>query len=238
VSLLVAVLAGGLCYGLYSLVMKGYLRLHYPSHISYQCKGIDVSHHQGDVDWIKVADAGIQFVFIKVSEGGDHRDTRYLQNVDGAINNGISLGMYHYYSFCKSAEMQFQNFFSALPKGVPILPPVIDVEFDQNCNARTQQDFLIELERLVGLIHQEIGVYPILYCNENMYNQFLVYLTHAEKIPFWVRDLYAVPHLENNKQWSFWQHSSRGSVSGIKGNVDLNVFQGSSENLEEMKVIL
>src|SRR5687768_1484289 len=77
----------------------GYVRLNYPSDERYPIRGIDVSHHQGAVDWKKVEAAGIDFAYIKATEGRDHRDPRFDANWRAA-EGALARGAYHFFTFC------------------------------------------------------------------------------------------------------------------------------------------
>lgn len=80
----------------------------------YPITGIDVSHHQGAIDWHAVAADDVSFVYVKVSEGGDYRDPRYRQNLAGADAAGIPAGAYHYFTFCRSGADQAVNYLGAI----------------------------------------------------------------------------------------------------------------------------
>jgi lysozyme len=64
-------------------------------------QGIDVSYWQGDIDWLKVREAGVHFAFIKATEGGDHLDPKFLENWEGAKRVGIARGAYHFIYWCR-----------------------------------------------------------------------------------------------------------------------------------------
>lgn len=91
--------------------------------------GIDVSHHQGIIDWDLVAsDSTIRFVYIKASEGSDLRDSLYTYNLQEARRVGISVGSYHYLTSSSSVRAQYVNFATyALPEDQDLIP-MVDVE--------------------------------------------------------------------------------------------------------------
>jgi lysozyme len=113
------------------LYMNGYWYFNYPSKNKYPVRGIDVSHHQGKIDWLKVKGEEIHFVFIKATEGSSHKDTEFNRNWNGATGAGLIKGAYHYFSFCKPGIEQAQNFINTVPVNSGALPPVIDFEFDR-----------------------------------------------------------------------------------------------------------
>nr|WP_217497729.1 GH25 family lysozyme [Lysobacter enzymogenes] len=72
-----------------------------PDRARYPLRGIDVSHHQGAIDWRAVARDAVAFAYLKASEGGDHRDRRYAANARDARAAGVAVGAYHFFTFCR-----------------------------------------------------------------------------------------------------------------------------------------
>ena len=90
---------------------KGVTRAH-----TMPIQGIDVSYWQGDIDWRKVREAGIQFAFIKATEGGDHLDPKFLQNWHAAKRAGVARGAYHFIYWCRLASEQADWFVRNVPR--------------------------------------------------------------------------------------------------------------------------
>ena len=95
-------------------------------------QGIDVSYWQGDIDWQKVRDAGVQFAFIKATEGGDHIDPKFLDNWQAAKRAGVARGAYHFMYWCRPAHEQALWFMLNVPGDSDALPPVLDVEWNSH----------------------------------------------------------------------------------------------------------
>ncbi len=98
--------------------------------------GIDVSHHQGEIDWPAVAADGISFAYIKATEGGDHIDRRFAENWAGARAAGLRVGAYHFFTLCRPGAEQADNLLSTMPAGEADLPVAVDFEYPGNCAAR------------------------------------------------------------------------------------------------------
>ena len=109
-----------------------YVLLYEPDRTSYPVRGIDVSHHQKEIDWRKVARDDVAFAFIKATEGGDHRDTRFARNWREAQAAGVKVGAYHFFTFCRSGLDQARNFLGALGPETGTLPAALDLEFGGN----------------------------------------------------------------------------------------------------------
>ncbi len=220
----------------YLLVIYGVIKLNNPSRIFYPIHGIDVSHHQGEIDWKKVNASKIDFAIIKATEGSNHKDTKFIENWNEAKKEGVIVGAYHYYSFCKQPFDQFQNFSSTVTKEKGMLPPAIDLEYDLNCNdAVPVKDLQEDLSFFIENLKVFYGVSPIIYCNEDFYEKYLQHPEFSDCI-FWIRNTYRQPNLKNEIRWTFWQHSAKGKVEGIKGDVDMNVFNGRKFQFEELLI--
>jgi lysozyme len=96
-----------------------------------QIKGIDVSHWQGDIDWKKVKDDGVEFAFIKATEGTSFIDDKFLANINGANAVGIKTGAYHFARFgCVEEEKEEARHFLDVVSKVTLTYP-LDLEVDQ-----------------------------------------------------------------------------------------------------------
>ena len=91
--------------------------------------GIDVSYHQGDIDWETLSRQGIDFAFIKATEGSGYADTYFRNNYKNAADTDIRIGAYHFFSFDSPGKTQAENFIRTVPVTDDMLPPVIDLEY-------------------------------------------------------------------------------------------------------------
>jgi hypothetical protein len=125
--------AGGLSYLAGRAYREGYLMLNNPPLMRYPVQGIDVSHHQGAIDWVAVTrDPRVRFAFIKATEGGDFGDGDFIRNWQGAQAAGLIRGAYHFFTFCRPGIDQAQNYLTTVPAASDILPGTIDLEFGGN----------------------------------------------------------------------------------------------------------
>lgn len=194
----------------------------------YPVRGIDVSHHQGAVDWPRVKEAGVAFVFLKASEGGDFRDRRFRQNWAAVRQAGIPAGAYHFFTFCKPGKAQAENFLDATAGAAGAsLPPAVDLEFVGNCGARPS---LEELRREVADFEKRLGRRPVYYVTTSFMRRYAGAVPPGSEI--WVRSVYLHPRTTLGRPWVFWQYTDRGRIDGVKGPVDLNVFNGSRAKWE------
>ncbi|HTV17565.1 MAG TPA: GH25 family lysozyme [Polyangiaceae bacterium] len=195
-----------------------------PDRERFPVHGIDVSHHQGPIDWARVKASGQAFAFIKATEGADFRDTRFGDNWRRARAEGLITGAYHYFTFCSPGVAQAENFLAVAPRERPVLPLAVDVEFTGNCVgwesvAQIRDELLAFMEH----VRAHVGAAPLLYTTEEVRLELVP--PELREHSYWVRSLWGEPSATID--WHFWQYSDTGSVPGIRGEVDLNVFSGA-----------
>jgi lysozyme len=198
-------------------------------------KGIDVSHHQGKIDWAKVKNDSIRFAFIKSTEGATFQDSCFSYNANEAKKQGIKIGAYHYFKLTSEAEAQFANFVASAPKDLLDLPPVIDLEYCQNADMKLPErkaELGDKLKKLENLMHQHYGVKPIFYTG---YDYFVDHIKGNFDNEIWICSTRnkRVTHLEDH-QWRFRQYSFHGKIDGIDKEVDLDFFKGSEEDFNNL----
>lgn len=197
-----------------------------PFAMLYDVKGLDVSHHQGQIDWKKVASTKkYSFVFIKATEGHDFTDDDFLKNWNDAIDNGLLVGAYHFFSIRSSGEEQANLFISTVPIDNTALPPVIDIEIDID---QDPSKIRTEIKSMADKLETHYGKKPILYLTYGTYSAYIK--DNLQEYDIWIRDVLKFPYLKD-REWLMWQYSNRGRVKGINTYVDINVFKGSEQDL-------
>ncbi|MCE3288392.1 MAG: glycosyl hydrolase 25 family protein [Caulobacter sp.] len=190
----------------------------------YPVRGIDVSHHQGAIDWTAVAADDVAFAYLKASEGGDHRDRRFAANWRAARAAGLKVGAYHFFTFCRPGADQARNFLAAVPAHPDSLPPAVDLEFGGNCGtAPSDADLRRELDAFLSLVEARYGRQAVLYVTPDFHR---AYGGALPRRPLWKRKIVMPPF--GGRPWTFWQFHNRGEVAGVSGPVDLNVFAGDA----------
>ena len=195
-----------------------------------QFDGIDVSKHQGVIDWAELRKySKIQFVYIKATEGSNYVDPRYRQNINNARKNGFKVGSYHYFTDLSSATLQFQNFIRTAKREEQDLVPVIDVE---KRNKWTPQQLRDSVKVFADLLEDYYGCKPIIYTFETFFTRNLG--KAFEKYPIFIAKYpkgQEQPNI-NGIKWILWQFSECGKFKGVKDNlVDMSRFnKGCSIN--------
>ena len=215
------------CYGL-----KGY-GICMPS--GYQVHGIDISHYQGDINWnmLKQTRQGqfpISFIFMKATEGGDYSDDKFVANFDSARAHGFVRGAYHFYNPKTDANKQADFFINSVQLEPGDLPPVLDIEKKGKDIKKLQADLKVWLRK----VESHYGVKPIIYASYKFKTRYLndsVFNSY----PYWIAHYY-VDSVRYEGDWKFWQHTDVGTLPGIDEKVDLNVFNGSLQELKRMQL--
>lgn len=197
--------------------------------------GIDISQYQGDISWIDINtiydQVPIDFVFIRATMGEKVKDKRFVVNWKAAQSRAKLRGAYHYFRPNENSIRQARNFINTVKLRPGDLPPVLDIE--ERPRKQPMDSLKVGLKRWLDEVEEHYGIQPILYSGDSYFTDFLEkefsnYVLWIANYNFWVD--------KPKKHWNFWQFSERGYVRGIKGNVDLNMFKGSIEALEELTI--
>lgn len=225
--------ACGLAGGAYWLLSEGYLRLNYPSRSEFPVQGIDVSHHQGAIDWQKVAADGVDFAFIKATEGGDFTDKDFRWNWAESAKTKIVRGAYHFVTFCRPVVDQLAHVVATIPREPGTFPPVLDLEFGGNCAKKPAVLAMhADLTFLVQGIQQHYGKPPLFYMTKEFVTEYRGPAFPPMKV--WARDVFRRPDAATFPDWTFWQFAARARVDGISVPVDLNAFRGNANELQAL----
>ncbi|SDZ61084.1 lysozyme [Evansella caseinilytica] len=201
----------------------------------YSVMGVDVASYQGAIDWPALEQQGIQFAFIKATEGSSFVDQYFADNWGNAEMTRIRKGAYHFFSYDSEGKTQAQHFINTVPVDGQALPPVIDVEFygDKEKNPPLREEVEKELTAMVMMLEEHYGKQVIIYATKKAYDLYIK--GGYENCDIWIRDVYSKPSIPDNREWTFWQYSDRGRLDGYDGKekfIDLNVFYGSQHEFE------
>ena len=200
----------------------------------YEVHGFDISHHQGKIDWEQLrktqnAPFPVRFVFMKASEGGDFSDSAFEENFSKAKEYGFIRGAYHFYNPKRDPSSQADFFIRKVNLEPGDLPPVLDIEKRGEDDETLRKNIKIWLKK----VERHYGVKPILYTSYKFKERYLNDSV-LNSYPYWIAHYY-VDSVKYKGQWTFWQHTDIGRLPGIEGRVDLNVFNGSMEELEKLR---
>ena len=199
-------------------------------------KGIDVAAHQHPggtpIDWSKVRTDGQSFAFVKATEGGDWVNPHYVQDIQAANAAGLKTGAYHYARPAGDAKTQAANFAAQIALAPDqTLPPALDIEVAEGKSAAQLEqwieEFTSELKRLTGRT-------PMIYTYKYFWMGQMNNSQKFSDMPLWLAAYQdqAPEAVGGWKELSFWQRSGSGKVAGISTDVDMNLFNGSKQQLQ------
>ena len=200
-------------------------------------KIIDVSHHQGEIDWEKVKIAGIDAAIIRCGYGTNRKkneDEYFLQNIKGCLENNIPFGVY-IYSYAENVRNEESEARHVIRLVQPYkdklaLPIFYDLEHEDKDNNIHLGIYDVENGKKFIEIMEKNGYEVGIYSGQNWFNNYIK--DNFNDHPLWVArygtkndgNIHNMkPVVPNNGKIDIWQYTSKGKVDGIKGNVDLNI---------------
>jgi lysozyme len=197
--------------------------------------GIDVSEFQGTVRWgeVEVLEEKypVQFVFIRATAGNNRVDRQFMHNWLGAKKHKIIRGAYHYYRPNENSIEQADLFIKTVRLQKGDLPPVLDIErLPKN---QSLDSLKVGLKRWLSKVERHYQVRPIIYSGERYYDDFLK--EEFSEYLFWIAN-YNFYREKMEDDWLFWQFTEKAYLSGIKGRVDVNIYNGDLQQLQFITV--
>ena len=194
-------------------------------------QGVDVSYHQGDIDWEQVKEAGYDFAFIRIgyrgygTTGSVNLDKEFYNNLEGARSAGIDVGIYFFsQAISREEALEEAEFVLDALRGEDLeLPVVFDPENILDDEARTDnvsgaqftENTIAFCERI-----REAGYEPMIYSNM-LWEAFTYDLEQLSAYPIWYADYEPLP--QTPYHYVFWQYDNTASVPGIAGETDVNL---------------
>ncbi|XLS28462.1 glycoside hydrolase family 25 protein [Flavobacteriaceae bacterium M23B6Z8] len=202
------------------------------SHENY-AKGCDVSQYQGNIDWEvvgKVQDSfQLDFVFIRATAGRNVKDRRFNRNWKRSKRSNLVRGAYHYYRPNENSLRQAENFINTVTLEKGDLPPVLDIEALPR--VQSIDSLKLGLKRWLERVENHYGIKPIIYTSSSFYNNYLYndfeqYICWIANYNFYVETM--------DRDWHFWQFTEEAILLGIREKVDLNIYNGTVEQLKQL----
>jgi GH25 family lysozyme M1 (1,4-beta-N-acetylmuramidase)/LysM repeat protein len=204
--------------------------------------GIDVSYWNAGIDWPKVRAAGERFIFAKATEGDYYADPTFDDNWRGAKSAGLLRGAYHFFR-CnvdpKKQANKFIDYVKSMNDNGELLP-VLDLETN---DGQTKDKIITRVKTWLDQVEAAFGRKPMIYSRTIFLQDYFSEAgggppVWAKDYPLWIAQ-YPNIYVEGTQpvlprgwfQWTFWQYSQTGRVNGINAKVDLDVFNGSLDDL-------
>lgn len=190
-----------------------------------QTMGVDISSYQEGVDFNELKNQGVEFAYIKATEGSSHIDSSFEEKWESAQEAGLLAGAYHYFSYGSSGASQAENFISVVGDLGGGLIPAIDMELtvEEVYNPPEKEDVVKGLKAFVAVVEEEYGVKPLIYAQKDYYDKYLA--EDFSDYPRWVRNVFYPVWFDVGDDWAVWQYNDRGILSGYSGEkyIDLNI---------------
>ncbi len=204
--------------------------------------GIDVSHHQKDIDWNNLAifcDRNgnvsgktsektylqpVFFAYIKATEGATFKDEMYDIRMIEAERHGVVKGAYHFLHLGSPIEEQLKNFFETVTWNSGDLPPALDVEVEDEIKEYGVDVLQSMTLKWLQEVEKKMGSRPVIYTRERIRENYLSD-SRFKDYHFWIAR-YSDKGPEKC-DWLFWQKTEKGLINGHDGYVDINLFQGN-----------
>ncbi|MDE7474789.1 MAG: hypothetical protein K2M71_04085 [Duncaniella sp.] len=199
----------------------------YPDRNRFEVIGIDISAHNGDIDFRKVAADENSFVIINATQLSTFKDRKFIDNLRKAREAGLKVGAYHFFRFDTPGYMQGLNFLNSLQSRQLDLPLIIDIEEWANPNSQPTPMVLNRLTEMIDHLEGH-GHRVMLYTNKNGFARFV--RGRLEGYPLWICSLVDEPE---EMGWVLWQGTHNGRVDGINHPVDINAFAGSAAEWDD-----
>ncbi|OEV02591.1 GH25 family lysozyme [Streptomyces oceani] len=203
--------------------------------------GIDVSHWQGSINWGSVKNAGIDFAWMKATEGTGYKDPSFNSNYPNSHKAGLIRGAYHFARPDTSSGAAQANYFvdngGAWSRDDQTLPGVLDIEtnpYGSQCYGKSASQMRSWINDFYTTYKERTGRDMVIYTTASWWNACTNSWTGmADKSPLWVAHwTTGSPTIPAGfPTWTVWQYTAKGSVSGISGDVDRNNFNGSMDRL-------
>lgn len=189
--------------------------------------GIDVSQHQGRIDWGMVAKSGIRYAMLRIAssnENGLYIDIEFTRNIREAAKNGVKVGVYWYTyaTTIKQLRKEWEFVFAELKKHKLQMPVAYDIEYEPSILALPKSERTKLAAEACRLI-EAAGYYAMIYCSCDFYKSKLDYKKLA-KYDVWIAHYKGTTHDDCPVEPGIWQYSSRGYVPGMACNFDLDIF--------------
>ncbi len=192
--------------------------------------GIDLSRYQSEVNFDTIVKQNIHFAFLKATEGRNYIDPLFLSNWDESGRVGLRRGAYHFFSPSIPARQQAAHFVRHVKLEHGDLPPVLDFESTANLS---REQIVESLTQWIDVVEKNYGLKPIIYTNYKLYNKYIA--GTFDDYPIWIAK-YGLkkPTLGGKQQWQFWQYDNKAILNGVKGAIDMNVFNGTLDQLDSL----
>ncbi|MEP2102956.1 MAG: GH25 family lysozyme [Parasphingorhabdus sp.] len=192
-----------------------------PPRDQYPVQGISVDASHGPITWHVAGATGVDFAYIRATNGAENRDPSFAINIKGARDAGIRYGAVHEYSLCRLASDQATMFVTTVPREENILPPAVRLAYENGCKDRPGRALVLsELNTFLNQIEGHSGKPAVIIVSKEFEEEYSI--SSGISRTFWLEGNFFPPDYAT-KPWVMWRASDMRRVSGIDGPVNWNV---------------
>lgn len=192
-----------------------------PPRSQYPVQGISVDASNGEITWHVVGATGVDFAYIRATNGAGKRDAHFIENLNGARDAGVRYGAIHEYNMCRLANDQAAMFVTTVPRDENILPPAVRLAYHDDCEERPGRALILsELNTFLNQIEGHSGKPAIIILSEQFEEEYNI--SSGINRTFWLESNFFPPDYAT-KPWVMWRASDMRRVGGIDGPVNWNV---------------
>ena len=190
-----------------------------------QVLGVDVSSYQENVDFKRLKEQGVEFAYIKATEGSSHVDKSFADKWASVKEAGLPAGAYHYFSYGSSGTTQAENFIKAVGDLEGRLIPAVDMELtvEEVYNPPEVDEVVRGLKAFLAVVEEKYKVKPLIYAQKDYWDKYLA--ADFSSYPRWARNVFYPVFVDVGDDWTVWQYNDRGVLDGYSGEkfIDLNI---------------
>lgn len=224
-TILLVLILGGVGFFGYQAVINRQINVNH-WFVGEMARGVDLSSYQGEVDFSKLKSQGVEFAFVKATEGASYVDSRFLENWEGSRAAGVPTGAYHFFSYTESGAEQAAHYIKTVGELSGRLIPAVDLELStaEKTNPPEKDTVVRSLRVFVAAIEEKYGVKPMIYATKEYFNKYLK--DDFSEYPRWVRSVFWPVYLEAGEDWAVWQYDDHAKLEGYAGEeefIDMDV---------------
>ena len=188
-----------------------------PSTGEYPVQGVIVSETNGEPNWTTLGATGVDFAYLTATDGANHRDTGFENNLEGVKQAGIRYGALHHFDICRLASDQATLFITTVPRSENALPPAVQLDFSDTCSSRPNRGLILsELGTFIAQIEAHSGKPVILLVAKDFEKEYQVSTSIDRNV--WAQSNWFLPEY-TARPWVLWTANTSRRMSGIDGSV-------------------
>ena len=188
-----------------------------PSTGEYPVQGVIVSEANGKPNWTTLGATGVDFAYLTATDGANHRDTGFENNLEGVKQAGIRYGALHHFDICRLASDQATLFITTVPRSENALPPAVQLDFSDTCSSRPNRGLILsELGTFIAQIEAHSGKPVILLVAKDFEKEYQVSTSIDRNV--WAQSNWFLPEY-TARPWVLWTANTSRRMSGIDGSV-------------------